>query len=524
MDLKLTVCAVRSNPSIAAPSTVAGLPCQVASCEQATDQWLVELAAGSEALVAIALDPPALCRLRQAQPRLAAPLIVLTVGYAEAVIRLLRDGLAADQIAYPVLFSPGRLLANEARDGQRWRLNLVEGVDHSAGGFISSDPEVSTGSSVPSGLGIKLGVDEVSVNTSGLQPLELAALQRRRGLLVDGRHRLLIGPTNRAGLANGWAQAVLNHLPGVAAQSIAIRTAKSARRIFLADVAVDRLAWDLPVTRVDIALDLLAPASHVLMEEMQPLLGGVGLAGRGGTESDELVAQGAAMEAQMIMDSGRKVGVVLHGGLEDPPSQAAIAALEQLDRGAVPVFVSRPEVVGLVPGAIWLPMALAGLDLVPASSFAPASQLKVAYVPPGKRPGAGQNLSPTMAALAEAGVMEYRPLDGYAPVGLPHLLRGVDVVVDQLSQPGLSPLALQALAAGCLVISHLPPAVGGWYLEPPPVLKADPDHLVDQLLNVARCPTDYQALAEAGPAWVRRHHDGQLAVKVLERHFLGDAK
>ena len=56
-----------------------------------------------------------------------------------------------------------------------------------------------------------------------------------------------------------------------------------------------------------------------------------------------------------------------------------------------------------------------------------------------------------------------------------------------------------------------------------PVLEADPSTLEDVLLQVIADRGSHAALATAGPAWARRHHDGTRAAAVLDQVLLGPA-
>ena len=99
-------------------------------------------------------------------------------------------------------------------------------------------------------------------------------------------------------------------------------------------------------------------------------------------------------------------------------------------------------------------------------------------------------------------------------------LRDADVVVDQvvLGNPGV--LAVQALAAGRLVVGHVLPGVRARYATELPIIEADPATLGDVVRALIADQQAAQAISAAGVAFARQHHDGRDSVRVL-REFVG---
>ena len=122
--------------------------------------------------------------------------------------------------------------------------------------------------------------------------------------------------------------------------------------------------------------------------------------------------------------------------------------------------------------------------------------------------------------LHDEGLLEYRLLSGVAPWELPAHLRDADVVIDQLMLGGSGVLAVQAMAAGRLVLGHVAEHVRARYAEPLPILEADPATLRDVVLGILADREAAVAAASAGPAFSRDWHDGRRSAAVL-RAFVG---
>jgi hypothetical protein len=414
--------------------------------------------------------------------------------------------------------------------------------------------------------------DGVRVSGGDLPPLEVAALAGRTGPVrteppAGGGH-LLIAPGNWAGQGRAWAAAVERYLPGWTASNLAVLP--PAGQVFEADVTVDAEQWLRPVTRADIALELVCPATHVLLEDLRPF-GGWSQARPG--PADPAVARA---DLETILASGRQVAVMLHGtagrhpgehaalypwspyrlpgglglaaDLDESGEVVAAAVADQDDPGGasarahrtwveaqrdrvdkvrqvlagldVPVFTATLDMLDFLPEAVWLPITIGPADFAPAPPWHPKGKLRVAHAPSNARLKGSDLVDRALERLAAAGLVEYIRVEGVPPLAMPALIRGVDVVVDQVVLGNPATLLNQTMAAGRLAVGNIAGPVRRRFPVAPPVLQADPADLADVIADVAREPEAYRSLAAAGPAFARAVCDGRLAADVLWRAWL----
>jgi hypothetical protein len=100
-------------------------------------------------------------------------------------------------------------------------------------------------------------------------------------------------------------------------------------------------------------------------------------------------------------------------------------------------------------------------------------------------------------------------------------IRAADVVVDGLVLGAYGGTAIQAMAAGRLVLGNVNATVRE-ALPDLPIVQAYPDTVVDVLRDVAARPDHYRAIARRGPAFHARYHDGRYSVAQLGG-FLSEA-
>ncbi len=142
--------------------------------------------------------------------------------------------------------------------------------------------------------------------------------------------------------------------------------------------------------------------------------------------------------------------------------------------------------------------------------------------------------APELAALVNLTTIAWGPLTGdyakrYAPFvrfiapvphnEIPTLLQQFDAVVGQMGQGVLGLSELEALGAGRIVFANLD--VKLYPDDPPPVVDIkDGGELVRELRSLMGNPDQIQALSQAGPHWVERHHSPQKHLEGLRREYL----
>jgi len=299
----------------------------------------------------------------------------------------------------------------------------------------------------------------------------------------------------------------------------------------------DAMAFEMPLARIDIALDVVLPSTHVLIEDTHTLLH-MDRRVKWRIDSDQ-----SRREAEALMASGRAVAVVVHGSAGRTPSRHAalypmspfsdgtqpltakleartasvLGALEGLD---VPLFVATLDMLDFIEDATWLPIVVSPANFAPAPPWEPGPRLKVMHMPSDDiKKGSGW-VDEQLTRLDTLGVIEYRRFSGIQPNLVPGLLRQVDVVVDQVSLGNVATLANQTMAAGRLSLGRLAPHVRRRYPENPPVVSVDPSNLSDVIWQIAKDPQRFEEQANAGPGFARRYHDGRAAANALEPWLL----
>lgn len=341
-------------------------------------------------------------------------------------------------------------------------------------------------------------------------------------VVPDADVRLGIGPANYAGQATAWARAGREQR-GLHATSFGYVNK------FLFDFDHPRRA----VVEGDNAAGaaqtawLLDTYTHLLLDGFLPATGG-------------FVPGGTAGEAEFLRRHGRTVGLICHGTeIRDPDRHMARlpqsyyaraprdwvarvrgsvhANTASLARLELPVFVSTPDLLLDVPTASWLPVVV-DVDLF--AEAGPALERRVPRVlhapsrsvPPIK---GTEIIEPALRALHEQGLIEY-----VAAENLPHdqmrdLVASVDIVVDQILSGFYGVAAVEAMAAGRVVVGFVADDVRALMEEAPPVVDVRDADVASTVLEVLSDRDRFAALAATGPGFARRWHDGRVSADVL---------
>lgn len=343
---------------------------------------------------------------------------------------------------------------------------------------------------------------------------------------------LAIGPGNVAGQGYQWSEAVSREF-GISSWSFA-GTRANVRRI---DGAPH---FRIPHHRVrpravrDLWIrGLLSSRTHVLVESLEPLVGDP----RFSLVTDEL---------PFLESLGLSVGAVFHGsdvrsparhmdrlsqsyfrlwdhsereGLEERAAKRRAAA----DAMGLPCFVSTPDLLLDLPRANWLPLVIDSGAWATDRRLLENRRPVVMHIPSRRNPPikGSDYIEPVLADLARQGLIDYR-----APAGVvPHremmgLVKGADIVVEQILVGSYGVAAVEAMAAGCVVIGYVGDQVRQNMPENPPIVDTTPEAFLDTMMQVIREPEHYLALAASGPGYVERIHSGSMSALSLGG-FLG---
>ncbi|WNM40055.1 hypothetical protein RMN56_01465 [Micromonospora halotolerans] len=189
-----------------------------------------------------------------------------------------------------------------------------------------------------------------------------------------------------------------------------------------------------------------------------------------------------------------------------------------------PLFVSTPDLLLDADWARWLPVTI-NPDRWVASRPPLAGRVPIVVhrpsrtVPPIK---GTEVIEPVLRRLDAKGHIRYVDPGVVPNAAMPELVAGADVVVDQILTGSYGVAAVEAMAAGRLVVGFVGEETAGLMPERPPIVNAAPDEFEAVLDDILTSPDGYAAVAASGPGFVRRWHDGRAAAEAL-RPFLDPA-
>ena len=373
-------------------------------------------------------------------------------------------------------------------------------------------------------------IDDVAVNPDGpAGRLSAALLGGTRAVPATqarpGWPRVYIGPTNYAGQGYRWARALEHEQPGLVAANMAIELPGGFA--FPADSVVPVAVQTASKRWQRAEFDAVSSFSHVLFEAERSLFG-------------SLYRRDVLAEIDALQAVGVSCALLSHGtDVRDPrahlarerfspytgdPRQQILQA--QADRNlaiiaaaGVPVFVSTPDLLIDVPSASWCPVVV-DVD----AWAAPVPPLRrpvpvVVHVPSMGFVKGTQLIEPALQALHDAGVIEFRSLSGIPAARMPDVIADADVVLDQFRIGSYGVGAVEAMAAGRVVVGHVSDQVRllveqatGLAL---PVVEADPETIADVIVDVATHPEQFMAVAGAGVRFADEVHAGRRSARVL---------
>ncbi|WP_231601133.1 hypothetical protein [Salinibacterium sp. SWN167] len=340
----------------------------------------------------------------------------------------------------------------------------------------------------------------------------------------DQGERVLIGPANSAGQGYQWARSFERAKPDVRATSMQL----------IADDAF-KFPVDLPAHAGYAAFsrswqraqfEALTQYRAVLIESNR------GVAGR--------LYNSAAGQAQALTARGVQVGLIFHGSdIRDPDRHLAVEpdsyfasspefaetmrgvtrrSQELIAATGAPVFVSTVDLLSDVPHATWLPTVVdpplwAGGQIPLSHGGVP----QVVHVPSKSFIKGTELIEESMRELHELGLIRYQSVSGVPHSEMPELYRSADIVLDQFRGGPYGVAACEAMAAGRIVVSHVPhrDRVAELTGEELPIIEASAAALRETILRIIAEPAEALERAAAGPGFVTRIHNGDKSGRVL---------
>ncbi len=349
-----------------------------------------------------------------------------------------------------------------------------------------------------------------------------------------GDVRLLVAPANYAGQGFEWARAARS-LPGVGAMNLQIVAEAAAG--FRTDATVSAAIAARSRRWGEGQWEAVRGFTHVLIEAERSILG-------------RRFGGALRREVRAMLDAGLRVALVAHGSDLRLPSRHSAdsswspfreadwglrSALEALatenqqiiEEFDVPVFVATPDLLVDAPGATWLPNVVTPADWATIAPILNSPRLRVVHAPTNTVIKGTTLVEPTMLRMVSEDVIEYRRIEGVEPLQMRALYERADVVLDQFRLGIYSTTAIEAMAAGRIVIARLSNEVrdrasvaGGMEI---PIVQADPDSLRDVLLDIVARPDHYSEIAARGPEFVRAAHSAPAAANALRGFLLGSS-
>lgn len=343
---------------------------------------------------------------------------------------------------------------------------------------------------------------------------------------------LSIGPLNSASQASAWARSLRNRTAHeaftVAFDGPVSRLLRDRRVNDSSDRSLPHYRLAPPWLRRVRVRQLMGAVTHLLNESNMPLIG-------------DPHATRFTDEAEMYRQLGVRAAVVFHGSdardprrsIElsehsffteaDPEWTRRLGEQAQRNRSAVasaglPTFVTTPDMLQHVEGSVLLPITVS-----PARWAASDVPLRRAVPRVLHRPSASttatkgtRHIARALETLERRGKIETIRSGVIAHDEMPALLHSADIVIDQIQTGAYGVIAIEAMAAGRVVVSSVSEHTRSVMGDAVPMFDANPATLPAVLDNVLSDRERAREVAASGPAFVDRWHDGGAAARVLD--------
>lgn len=342
--------------------------------------------------------------------------------------------------------------------------------------------------------------------------------------------RLLVAPVNAAGQGEAWARAAERELDGVAAISMQVGGSGGFAHEAGIRVPPPVFAWSRD-WQAELRRIVEHTVTHVLLESGRALLAG-GIRGDLHADLRRLAAWGIPValvwHGSDVRDGARHAREHPRSPYVDPSwahdelDEIAARNRALAARSALPSLVSTPDLLDDVPGAMWLPVVV---DPAAWAADAPplghGGRLRVVHAPSSGAVKGSQLIEPVVLKLAAEGVIEYRRVERVAHADMPDVVQQADIVLEQFRLGSYGVAAVEAMAAGRIVIGDVDERVAESVESAtgarPPIVSVAPEALERALRDMAADPSAALAAAAQGPAFVTRAHDGAHSAAVIAR-------
>jgi len=346
------------------------------------------------------------------------------------------------------------------------------------------------------------------------------------------KKRVLIGPTNSAGQGYLWANSVNKFCPGVEARNFAYRNTFGFPANFKIDISLAKSKeWQLT------AEEAILKYSHILIEAQKPLLA--------------KIHPDVELWVKELQNLGISTATLSHGSdIRNPQKHAQRESespfvnpeeqltdklqkiteknyhlLAQLQQDGVPAFVSTLGLLSDVPWATWLPVVVKP-KIWKAKQPPLIRKRPVVMHAPSKSIMKGSDLiDPILKELHDENLIHYVRIQNRDHMSMPRLIASSDIVVDALRIGDYGVAAVEAMAAGRVVLSHVGAEVRNRVEQETgftvPIVEVERGGaLREQILQIINNRDAYRELGIEGTRYVNRIHSGKYSADVLWENWL----
>jgi len=348
---------------------------------------------------------------------------------------------------------------------------------------------------------------------------------------------LAIGPLNTANQATAWSRSVgATKAFSVGTGGAFARQLRRSTLVVPADISVPHYRLSPPTLRAFTVRQLQKRLDIFLNESNIP----VGQDPRTKSFVDQLPNWHA---------HGIRTGIVFHGSdIRDPRRSMDASPFsyfhsspadwrngvegrvrhnkEQVRESGLPIFVTTPDLLEHVEDAELLPLTININDWSgPRRPFSKKRLRRVLHQPSQRSPDVkgSRFIEPVLREMHEKGQIEYLNREVVSPSMMRSLILSADIVVDQLQTGAYGVTAVEALAAGKIVVANVESVLKQYGRKEIPIIHATPITFYEQMRElIGRSCEDLDEIAKRSREYAETWHDGRAAGVVLDR-FVGRA-
>ncbi|MFF8956023.1 glycosyltransferase [Streptomyces sp. NPDC014894] len=337
--------------------------------------------------------------------------------------------------------------------------------------------------------------------------------------------RLGLAPANHAGQLAAFATAITSRRETVSAEVVKHRSAGRCHD-YPADVLVDGTA----LRNLDVQLEqvqrVLRRYTHLIADAFRPVFGplnGTGVEGDLPALAQAGIKVALLAHGSEVRDPARHRARHPHSLFHDAPDgyEAELSLLAERNRrvaeeSGLPVFVTTPDLLLDLPGAVWAPLvvdadAWSGLRPVMART-----RPLVVHAPSARWTKGTGRVLPLLEDFDRRGLIDFRLAEGLPPAAVRELVRGADVVIDQFAIGTYGTFACEGMAAGRPVVAHVDEESVAACGVRPPIVGATPDTLRSALEHLLDDRDFAVRTGHESAAFVRAFHDGTATTAALD--------